>query len=256
MKHLILCLMLAACSAAWGQTSTYSNLDDSAILDPGGGTYGWGWCTTCAGGMNEDQVTLWTAANQTRPSLDGGSREFYISGPAYGDGLWWYKVGPNDSATAFVFDFWANFGGGTKGAQALEFDVFQFVAGTRYMFGTQCDYHLGVWDVWDQAARNGAGAWVPTPFACPQFKPNTWYHIALAFHRSPDALVHYDTIKVDQYGPKGIVSTYSYNVNLTEGSGPMPAGWAENLGVQFQMDIGPTGTTMTEYVDRVTLSAQ
>ncbi len=255
MRKVCLCLVLAACTVAWGQTTVYSNLDDSTITDPGGGTYGWGSCTSCAGGLNEDLVSIWTAANQTKPSLDGASREFYISGPPYGDGLWWYKVGPNDNVSNFRFDFWANFGGGTKGAQALEFDVFQFLASTRYMFGTQCDYHLGMWDVWDQAAKNGAGAWVPTTFACPQFRPNTWYHITLTFHRTPDTLVHYDSIKVDQSASKGAVNLYSYNINLTEGSGPLPAGWNENLGVQFQMDIGSSGSTMNEYVDEVALTA-
>jgi hypothetical protein len=34
----------------------------------------------------------------------------------------------------------------------------------------------------------------------------------------------------------------------------MPPTWSDNMGVQFQMDVGPTGTPMQEWVDEVTLA--
>ena len=34
------------------------------------------------------------------PSVDGASRDFYISGSAYTNGLWWYKVGANNASIA------------------------------------------------------------------------------------------------------------------------------------------------------------
>jgi hypothetical protein len=251
-KSLRLCsILLLACSAALAQT-TINNIDDSTVLDPGGGTYGWGWCTTCAGGQNEDLVTIWTAANQTTPSRDGASREFQISGPAYGNGLWWYKVGPLDTATNFQSDFFMQVNGGANGAQNIEFDVFQFVGGQRYMFGTQCSYYYGVWDTWDELHTR----WVHTAVACPKFKPNTWYRIVETFHRTPDTLEHYDSIRVIQYGTKNrIVSDATYALNLTQPSGPLPSGWNENAGLQFQLDIGPNGTSMAEWVDQVSLTA-
>jgi hypothetical protein len=250
-KFWLLCLVLCVCGSALAQT-TFSNIDDSTITDPGGGTYGWGSCTTCAGGLNEDLVTIWTALNQSTPSLDGGSREFYISGPAYGDGLWWYKVGPIDTATNFQSDFFVQVNGGANGAQALEFDVFQFVGGQRYMFGTQCDYYHGVWDVWDEYDTK----WVLTSVPCPKFKPNTWYRITETFHRTADTLEHYDSIKVVQYSSRNkVVSSTTYTLNLTEPSGPLPNGWNENVGLQFQMDIGPTGTSMAEWIDKTSLTA-
>ncbi len=138
MKSLLLSLVLLSCGATAVAQTTFSN------MDPGGGTYGWGSCTSCAGGQNENLVTIWTAPNQTTPSLDGASREFYISGPAYGDGLWWYKVGPIDTATHFQSNFFMQVNGGANGAQAIEFDVFQFLGGQRYMFGTQCDYYHAI----------------------------------------------------------------------------------------------------------------
>ena len=126
----------------------------------------------------------------TRPSVDGASRDFYISGSAYTNGLWWYKVGINDRASNFKMDFWLNVTSDTQHAQALEFDVFQlnkqitqFATGTEFMFGTQCNYAAGVWDVWDASHYK----WSHTRVACNHFTPNNWYHIALNFHRgSPD----------------------------------------------------------------------
>ncbi len=251
MKSWLLCLVLCACGTALAQT-TFSNIDDSTITDPGGGTYGWGSCTTCAGGQNENLVTIWTAPNQATPSVDGASREFYISGPAYGDGLWWYKVGPLDSAMNFQSDFFVQVNSGANGAQALEFDVFQFVSGQRYMFGTQCDYSLGVWDIWDEYDTK----WVPTSAACPKFKPNTWYRITESFHRTADTLEHYDSIKVVHYSSRNkVVNSTTYTLNLTEPSGPLPSGWSDNLGLQFQMDIGASGTSMAEWIDKTSLSA-
>jgi hypothetical protein len=75
-------------------------------LNASGSTVGWWWCATssCAGGSgNATQQISWGQ----QPSLDGGSAQFMISG-AYADGLWWYKVGANDSVSNFKLDFWLN----------------------------------------------------------------------------------------------------------------------------------------------------
>jgi hypothetical protein len=63
--------------------------------------------------------------------------------------LWWYKVGPHDAVSNFQDDFWLNVASNTRYVQALEFDTFQFNSGHEYIFGTQCDYASGTWDVWN-----------------------------------------------------------------------------------------------------------
>ena len=252
MKTLALgiCLTLSLAGAAWG--TTYSNIDASTAVDNGGpGAVGWGSCVDCAGGGSTASIA--SSPFQTRPSVDGASRDFYLSGAAYTNALWWYKVGPNTSATHFTFDFWVYPNSGTQSAQAMEFDAFQFTGGREYMFGTQCNYAAGVWDIWNM----GTNSWIHTKLACTSLKVNTWYHIIWTFHRTTtDNQEHYDSLTMVQYNSNGsVASIKTYNLNVAYPSGPMPAGWTNNMGVQFQMDIGPKGAAMQEWVDRVTLTA-
>ena len=214
-------------------STAYSNIDDSTTLNSGGSNVGWGWCgsTSCAGGgSTASQQISWGQ----QPSLDGsGSVQFMVSGSAFADGLWWYKVGPNDSVANFQFDFWLNVSqAATSYSQALEFDVFQYIVPTRYMFGTQCDYakgyRNGAWDVWDA----GAGQWTHTSFACPGFVPGDWYHITWNFHRTSDKYEHYDSVAIQHYDSTGTTQLGSSNttVNIAWPSGPLPSGWSGNLG--------------------------
>src|SRR6476659_672992 len=103
---LLLSIVLLIATPAGAQTLTYSNIDESVAVDNGGvGGVGWGSCVTCAGGDPNG-----TASN----------------GSSYTNGLWWYKVGPDDAVSQFKLDFWLNVSSSTQYAQALEFDVFQF----------------------------------------------------------------------------------------------------------------------------------
>jgi hypothetical protein len=246
MKFLVFCAVLLS-SAAWAQ-SNYTDIDDSTLQD--NGTVGWGSCVTCAGGGSN--ATIATSPFQSRPSRDGASRDFYINGAGYTDGLWWYKLGANDAVSNFKFDFWLNVNNGTQYAQAMEFDVFQFVSNTEFMFGTQCDYASGTWDVWNAANK----AWVHSAIACKPFAYNNWYHFTMNFHRTADNVEHYDSLTIVQYNRSGkLMSQQTYSFNQAFAAGTLPIGWGENLGVQFQMDIGPTGAAMQEWVDQVSLTA-
>ena len=246
-KTLFVLFLAVASIVARGQTYTYGNLNNSTAVDDGlAGAVGWGSCVTCAGGGSN--ATISTAPFQTRPALDGSSRDFYINGAAYTNGLWWYKVGPNDAVSNFQTSFWVYVNKGTQYAQVLEFDTFQFNNGIEYMFGTRCDYASGTWDVWNMGARQ----WVHTTIGCTRFAFNQWYHLTWNFHRSsPDNYEHYDSLTIQEYGSN---RSSSYNVNLAFPSGPVPTGWTDNMGVQFQMDIGGTGAAMEEWVDEVTLT--
>lgn len=243
-------------------TTTYSNIDDSTSLDSGGaGSTGWGWCGTssCAGGTG---TTVQKITWGVQPSLDSGATQFMVSGSAYDDGLWWYKVGANSSAANFRFDFWMNVSQATTSyAQALEFDVFQYIVPTRYMFGTQCDYaqgyNNGFWDVWNA----GGGSWQHTSFSCPAFVPGDWYHVTWNFNRTSDLNEHYNSVTVEHYDSSGTakLDSSSTTMNLAFPSGPLPSGWNDNMGINFQLDIngvpGTAGTaTYTTVVDKVTLT--
>ncbi len=247
-KTLLVLFFVVASITMYAQT--YSNIDDSTYVDDGlAGAVGWGSCVTCAGGSSDAVIS--TAPFQTSPSVDGSSRDFYIDGAAGANGLWWYKVGPNDAVSNFEFDFWVYVASNTSYAAALEFDTFQFNKGVEYMFGTRCNYESGKWDVWNMGEKE----WVQSSFHCAEFRPDTWYHLSWKFHRtSPNNYEHYDSLTIEQPGSHGRLSTTTYNFNLAFPSGPMPSGWTENMGVQFQMDIGGTGATLEEWVDEVTLT--
>ena len=248
-KCFLLCAVLVCSATAWSVTK-YRNIENSTLVD--NGVVGWGSCVPCAGGSSTN-ASIASSPFQTSPSVNGSSRDFYISGDAYSNGLWWDKLGPNDAASNFTFDFWLNVSSSTQAAQTLEFDTFQLINGREYMFGTQCDYASGTWDLW-----NGGGpGWLHTSVPCKKFIANTWYHIVLSFHRSqPDQYEHYDNLTIAQYAANGNVASFnSYVLNRAFPSQLTPPGWGDDLGVQFQMDIGRKGAQMQEWVDEVTLTA-
>jgi hypothetical protein len=240
MKSGLVLLFLTVCftSTAHAQNHkklTYSNIDDNKT--------GWGSCTDCAGGTNNADV-YWMAQFQTTPSLDGSSTQFYISASLpYSNVLFWEKLGAQDWATQFTWDFWVYLDNASLGAQALEYDVFQFVSGVEFMFGSQCGYASGYWDIWNQ----GAGTWVQSQLPCQKFLPNVWHHIVWQMHRTSDQQMHYDSLTLD-----GMQNT----LNVAEPSGPLPTGWTDNLGVQWQMDTGSGPLTTSEWIDNVKLTVR
>lgn len=205
-------------------------------------TTGWGSCASpdCAGGLNQAAV-YWKAQFQTSPSLSGASTEFFISGSQpYSNALFWRKIGAHDSATNYNFDFWVYLDNASLYANALEYDFFQFVNHRQFMFGSQCHYSTGHWDIWNQATKH----WVQTPIACQKLKPYVWHHIAWQYHRTSDNLMHYDWLAVDGAW---------YPLNWTEPSDWLPSGWTNNMGVQWQLDTGSGPLSFHEWVDKVNL---
>ncbi|MGI9103845.1 MAG: hypothetical protein ACR2IF_15505 [Terriglobales bacterium] len=251
--------LLASCAALAQVTppstaTVFSGIDDN--------TTNWGNCTgTCAGGATA-YSTSYMAQFQTTPSKDGDSTKFYVDGPAWTDMLFWNKVGPHDSFSNFQFDFWFMLdSNSTTIGQAIEFDAFQFAKGVEYMFGTQCDYGAGVWDIWNQKS----GHWIQTGIACPKFTPNVWYHATWNFHRSArkqQPMMYYDSLTLVQYDANdNAVYNVTYTLNTGEPAGPEPSGWSDNMGVQFQLDLngnsGASGypSAVTEWIDQVKLTA-
>jgi hypothetical protein len=196
---------------------------------------GWNSCdnAACAGGSGTG--AYWMTQNQTSPSLTGSSMELFNSG-AWANALWWQKMGAQDSASNFVWDFYVQVDeSSVSAAQALEFDSFQFYGGYNYMFGSQCDFGNGKWDVWDEAN----GRWLPTTVACKSFEPGTWHHIQWYITDNKSARTYtFMTLVVD-----GV----PYVLNLTYGA--KNVGWSDEVGVQYQLDVNATGNGYHEWVD-------
>jgi len=208
-----------------------------------------GSCTgPCAGSSGSPDAVYSVTNNVTSPSRDNNSSQLTISqSPAYANDLFWVKLGPQDAATHFLSDFWVYPATGIATAQAMEYDIFQFVGGRAYMWGTQCNLVRHVWQV---DTENGSG-WVDLPLTCGTsgtydtlFTPNAWHHIKWQVERLTDGsnkcrfvalefdnVVH--TLNWDQTG-----KTTTWNTS----------------GFQFQQDTGSTGAGWVEYIDQAQLS--
>lgn len=127
-----------------------------------------------------------------------------------------------------------------ESAQALEFDVFQFVGGYNYMMGTQCNYANGTWDVWDELE----GHWRHTMIACPQFQTGTWHRVQWYVQRNPNTTTYnFVTLVVDG-------TAYSVSRSFSAKN----VGWEDDLGVQYQLDVNGGGGAYEEWIDEASLT--
>jgi hypothetical protein len=201
---------------------------------------GWGSCETasCAGGSGSG--SFWQAFNQTAPSMDGSSMELFHDG-VWGNALWWRKVGANNNVTNFLWDFYVQLDAASlSNAQALEYDAFQFVGGYNYMIGTECNYAAGVWDTWSEAS----GKWLHTTIPCKKFAAGSWHHVQW-YITTNHANHSYTYVTL-------VVDGTAYNLNQMQYAKYL--GWADNLGVQWQLDVNASGNGYHEWVDKATLA--
>jgi len=87
----------------------------------------------------------------------------------------------NSGLHNFVYDVYF-FGNQIGAAQALEFDINQFVNGKSYIWGHECRIGGGnQWDVWD----NPGQTWHPTGVGCHPLN-NQWNHVTIQVQRTSD----------------------------------------------------------------------
>jgi hypothetical protein len=177
--------------------------------------------------------------DQATPSLDGSSAKFTIGGSVgYSNALWWEFLEPNAAFTHFVYDFWFYINNPDV-SQALEFDVNQTINGTRYTWGSECNFKgTGKWDVWnDKAAK-----WVPSDVDCHPFTGDVWHHGTWQLERV-NGQVHYISLTVDnQVFPVDIYMDPQTN-------------WIGNeIDVAFQMDGDSNQSSYDVWLDKVSLT--
>jgi hypothetical protein len=166
--------------------------------------------------------------------------ELFNSG-VWANSLWWQKVGGHDTASNFLWDFYALADDtSATAAQAFEYDSFQFIGGYNYMFGSQCNLAAAKWDLWDELD----GKWVHSSAPCAKFAPNVWHHIQWYIQsNSKDHSYTFVTLVVDGT---------EYSLNQTYSAKNL--GWSSNIGVQYQLDVNATGTGFHEWIDQSTLT--
>jgi hypothetical protein len=192
--------------------------------------------TTCAAGLGVAVSTL--TLHQQTPSLDGSAAKFTLAGKhAYSNELYWTPIGGGSYPTHFNYDLWFYIDHGDR-PQSLEFDVNQAFGGSRWTWGTQCDFNDSHrWNIWDPLGE----VWKAIPIPCNHFPSNTWIHLVWTFERVGNQ-VHYMTLSVaDQ--------TYDVDTYYTA----QPNWTQEEIDIAFQMDGNYAQQPYTVWLDRVNL---
>ena len=100
--------------------------------------------------------------------------------------------GINSKTHNFVYDVYF-FGDHIGSAQALEFDINQFVNGKSYIWGHECRIAGGnQWDVWDNPGQK----WHPTGVACHPLN-NQWNHLIIQVQRTSDGHLLFQSITLN-----------------------------------------------------------
>lgn len=193
---------------------------------------------TCAAGLGVAASSL--QIHQASPSLDGSAARFSLGGNhSYSNELYWNPVGGGNSVSHFTYDLWFYVDDGNA-PQSLEFDVNQAFAGTRWTFGTQCDFNdTHKWNVWDDLN----GVWRPIDVPCKHFPSATWIHLVWNFERVGNQ-VHYINLSVAD-------NNYTVDKYYTA----QPNWYQEEIDVAFQMDGNYKQQPYNVWLDQVELNA-
>ena len=192
---------------------------------------------TCAAGLGTAESEL--IHGQSSPSLDGAAAEFTMAGAhAYSNELYWAPLGGGSSVSHFTYDLYFYVDNGDA-PQSLEFDVNQAFGGTRWTWGSQCDFdQTHRWDIWDPLH----GIWVPTDVPCNHFPSKTWIHLTWNLERVGNQ-VHYMTLNV---------ADQEYNVDTYYTA--QPNWYQEEIDVAFQLDGNYEQQPYNVWLDEVTLN--
>src|ERR1700751_1741221 len=193
---------------------------------------------TCAAGLGVAVSSL--ALDQSSPLLDGSAAKFSLSGQtAYLNELFWTPICCGNSVSHFTYDLWFYINNGNA-PQSLEFDINQAFGGTRWTWGTQCDFdQTHHWDIWDPLNE----VWRPTSVPCNHFPSDTWVHLIWKVERVGNQ-VHYISVSVaDQ--------VYDLDTYYTA----QPNWYQEEIDIAFQMDGNYAQQPYSVWLDEVNLLA-
>ena len=207
----------------------------SAVFPPGTPRAG----QLCAAGNGEAFSTM--TPNQANPSMDGKSTLFNINGPnKYTNFLWYLPLGGGSNVTKFTYDVFFMVDNGLA-PQALEFDLNQTFNGTRWTWGTECNFNGShAWDIWN----GGIEKWMPTNVPCTPFPSMTWIHLVWNFERVGNQM-HYISISIN-----GVVTPVDVFL-------PAQPNWPiEDINVAFQMDMNANHVPYNVWLDKLRLTAQ
>lgn len=217
-------------------TATYFNNIDQMS--------GWIACSSCA--QSGTASSYWFKQWVGSPSLDGASLETYIKGSygSWADDLFVRKLG--DQTWARNIEFSMNFlwnapntkqANGSYVVQAIEFDARMLIGDFKYLFGTQCNYAYGTWDIWSNTGRY----WQHTSIPCQKWGPNTWHRVTWYFTiDNTNKYLHYVALQVDGT---------QYSVNKAMAAGAVP--YNKEFLIQFEQDTDLNGDPWYLWADKI-----
>jgi hypothetical protein len=172
--------------------------------------------------------------------LSGSSRQFSIGGGPWSDALWIHKLGPDNTAKHFLWDFNVYLDAASAAAVwSAEYDFWQTIGGWKHMVGSQCVFGENHWDIWDSPNYK----WINTGIPCPRFSGDTWHHIAWDVERISATQYRYNTLWVDDQA-----------ITVGKVFDAEPTDWSDDMGVQWQLDQNGNGDPIKQWVDRVKLT--
>lgn len=235
-KRLAIVLVLVGLTATFASSQTTKQFSDIEDMSS------WGGCDACSGPNAQGaSAVFWLAHNQTTPSKDGSSTQFFIGGATpYASALWWKQLGAYDAARHFTLEMDYVFQN-QSGPQALEIDAAQSLNGKKFFFGTECDVrgtYKNTWLVNDYVSHQ----WVPTGIPCYGTTANRWHHLKWEFERTTDGRTHFVAVTVD--GIRRVVNRY-FQPKTTS---------AHELNVSFQLDGNKYMTDFSVWIDNLTLN--
>jgi hypothetical protein len=164
-----------------------------------------------------------TEQNIPSPSLSGKAMRFDIGGSTpFADILWNVKFTSmlKDQKSVpqyhqFTYDVYF-YGDNLETAQALEFDINQFVNNQSFIWGHECRIASGhEWDTWNNQTMH----WVKSGIPCNP-KSNAWNHLIIQAERTSDNQLHFDSItlngvtsQVDRYDTPTATTWYGMTIN-------------------------------------------
>jgi hypothetical protein len=210
-------------------TSGYTDIDQMT---------GWQVCSACAGASGVQDAPSSFSQYQGSPSMDGKSMKFSIGGTtAYRNALWYRGFGPN-SSTHFIYDTYFYITN-PSAAQALEFDINQYVNGKAFVMAHQCSPKWShTWDTWNPVT----GHWETTGIACPVFTGYKWNHVQIEVERTSDNQIHY--VSITSNGVKNYVNRYR---------APGSTSW-NGFSIDYQMDGDASQTDYTTWLDKLNIN--
>ena len=235
--RLVILVLICLAGAGFAQTPTSKIFPDIEDLP------GWGGCDVCSGPNAQGaSIVYWLAQNQTSPSKDGSSTQYFVGGSTpYGSAMWWKQLGIYDTARHFTLEMDYYFKDQT-GPQAFEIDAAQSLNGKKFFFGTECDVrgtYKNTWLVNDYVNNK----WIPTGIPCYGTTAGKWHHLKWEFERTTGGRTHFIAVTVDTV--RKVVDRY-FQAKTSS---------AHEMNVAFQLDGNKYMTDFSVWVDNFSLTA-